>query len=34
MSKAYSEMSPSERIADRIAKNRRIEQNCFLEHLD
>jgi hypothetical protein len=29
MSKAYSEMSPSERIADRIAGNRRIEQSVL-----
>lgn len=29
MSRAYSEMSPSERIADRIARNRRIEQSVL-----
>jgi hypothetical protein len=29
MSKAYGEMSPTERIADRIARNLRIDQNIF-----
>jgi hypothetical protein len=29
MAKSYSEMTPAERIRDRIAKNRRIEESVF-----
>src|SRR5579883_3515423 len=30
MAKSYSDMTPAERIRDRIAKNRRIEETVFL----
>jgi hypothetical protein len=30
MAKSYSDMTPAERIRDRIAKNRRIEESVFL----
>lgn len=32
MAKPYSEMTPAERIRDRIAKNRRIEESVFSGH--
>ena len=32
MAKPYSEMTPAERVGDRIAKNRRIEESVFSGH--